>query len=322
MSKSMCRSPECGCEIEKGQTFCSPYCESDVGKSLPSQPCQCGHDACRSAASKESNGRRGTEQEPVVVVTGVSGLIGTALVEDLSRDYRMVGLDIKKPQEESAEGLDFIECDLTSDSSTSQAFDELRKRHGTHLASVIHLAAYYDFAGEPSPLYQKLTVNGTSRVLRYLQSFEVEQFVFSSSLLVMKPVESGQEITELSPTEALWDYPQSKREAERVILAERGAIPTVILRIAGVYDEGCHSIPIANQIQRIYEKQVESHFFPGDRSHGQPFVHREDLVRCFRRTVERRDRLSDAEVFLIGEPEVVSYGELQDELGEMLHGKR
>lgn len=38
-------------------------------------------------------------------------------------------------------------------------------------------------------------------------------------------------------------------------------------------------------------------------------------------TVEHRGELSDWEVFLIGEPDVVSYGELQDAIGEALHGK-
>lgn len=39
----------------------------------------------------------GAKVRPMVVVTGVSGLIGSALVDELARDYRMVGLDIKEP---------------------------------------------------------------------------------------------------------------------------------------------------------------------------------------------------------------------------------
>jgi nucleoside-diphosphate-sugar epimerase len=83
---------------------------------------------------------------------------------------------------------------------------------------VIHLAAYYDFSGEPSPLYRTLTVEGTRRLLRALQQFKVEQFVFSSTLLVMKPVEQDEVNTERSVTEneeEMWDYPRSKIEAER-----------------------------------------------------------------------------------------------------------
>jgi nucleoside-diphosphate-sugar epimerase len=186
---------------------------------------------------------------------------------------------------------------------------------------VIHLAAYYDFSGDLSPLYDKLTVEGTRRLLRQLQRFAVEQFAFSSSLLVMKPVEEGEMIAEDSPVEATWDYPESKIKAEEVIRQEHREIPVVVLRIAGVYDEDCHSIPIAQQISRIYEKTLESYFFPGDASHGQAFVHLDDLVDCFRKCIERRRQLGAHELMLIAEPDVMSYAELQDRLGELLHGK-
>src|SRR5690606_40589583 len=134
--------------------------------------------------------------------------------------------------------------------------DHVRYRYGSQLASVIHLADYYDFSGEPSPLYDELTVEGSRRLLRELrdQDFQVEQFVFSSSLLGMQPEEEEGRLTESSPTEAEWAYPQSKLRAEQVIQEERGPIPAVILRIAGVYDDQCHSLPVSQQIARIYEK--------------------------------------------------------------------
>ena len=56
--------------------------------------------------------------------------------------------------------------------------------HGTRIASVIHLAAYYDLSGEPSPLYEQIIVGGTERLLEQLRQFQVEQFVFSSTMLV------------------------------------------------------------------------------------------------------------------------------------------
>src|SRR5690606_34877252 len=145
--------------------------------------------------------------------------------------------------------------------------------------------------GEPSPLYQDLTVEGTRRLLQGLQNFTVEQFVFSSSLLVQASSEEGQPIRENSPLDAEWDYPKSKLEAEDVIQKEARAIPTVILLLAGVYDDVCHSIPISQQIARIYEKQLESYFVPGDLSCGQSFLHLDDLVSCFQATVERRINL-------------------------------
>jgi nucleoside-diphosphate-sugar epimerase len=271
-------------------------------------------------ATTETN-ERSAEKRPTVLVTGSTGLIGSRIVKALSDSYHVVGLDVKRPKKVPA-GTNFVDCDLTKTQSVSEALRQVADQSGRHIASVIHLAAYYDFSGEPSPLYESLTVEGTRRLLQRLQDFDVEQFVFSSSLLVMKPVEEGEKLTETSPTEAAWDYPESKLKAEEVIKRERGHIPAVILRIAGVYDEDCHSIPIAQQISRIYQKDFESYFFPGDADHGQAFVHLDDLIDCFVKTVERRRELGPYELMLIAEPDVMSYAELQERIGELIHGQQ
>ena len=256
--------------------------------------------------------------KPVVLMTGASGLIGSRLAAAIAPFYRVVGLDLKPPEEDV--GLEFVESDMTRDASVERALDRVRERCGERIASVVHLAAYYDFSGEPSPLYDELTVKGTARPLRGLQSFQVEQFVFSSSLLVMQPTEPGQPLTERSPTEGTWEYPRSKLDAEAVIRRERGPIPAVILRIAGVYDQDCHSLPLSQHIARVYEKKLESYLFPGDSEHGQALVHLDDLIDSFQRVIDLRMQLPPDETFLIAEPDVVSYGELQDLIGEALHG--
>lgn len=261
-----------------------------------------------------------TTQKPLVLITGASGLIGSRLARVLASEYRVVGLDVKPP-DDAADDFAFVECDLTVTENVDAALRQVRDQFGGRVASVVHLAAYYDFSGEPSPLYDELTVEGTRRLLMGLRDFDVEQFVFSSSLLVMAPADEDDRLSEASPVQAEWDYPASKLAAEQVIRAARGDIPAVILRIAGVYDENCHSIPLAQQISRIHQKELESYFFPGDAGHGQAFVHVEDVVNCIAKTIERRDRLGAYEVFLIGEPEVMSYAELQDRIGEQLHGE-
>jgi nucleoside-diphosphate-sugar epimerase len=258
---------------------------------------------------------------PLALVTGGSGFLGTAIVADLVRDHDVVTLD-RDPPGEGSRQTGHVRCDLTDDRSVSEALRAVRERFGARLASVIHLAAYYDFSGEDSPLYESLTVEGTRRLVRGLRDFEVGQIVFSSTLLVMKPVESKDDVlTEDSPTQAEWAYPESKLRAEAVLREEHGGVPVVVLRLAGVYDDLCRSIPIAQQIARIHQKTLESYFFPGDPQRGQPFLHLQDVVSCFRKTVEARRRLGPYEVFLAAEPEVVSYGEVQEILGKAIHGK-
>jgi nucleoside-diphosphate-sugar epimerase len=263
----------------------------------------------------------GTQAErPLVVVTGASGLIGSNTVRALAPAYRVVGLDRVPPKGRQLP-MHFIECNVGEDASVERAFAEFREAYGTRLASCVHLAAYYDFSGEPSELYQEITVEGTRRVLEALDTYDVEQFVFSSSMLVMKPSDDGRSIREDSPLQAEWDYPQSKLDAERVIQRHGLAIPKVILRIAGVYTDRGGSIPITQQIRRIHEKQLQSYLFPGNAEHGQSFVHIDDVVACIEKVIAARNALGPYEVFLVGEPEVMSYADLQDHIGLALHGK-
>ncbi len=257
----------------------------------------------------------------LVLITGSNGLIGTRLQEALVPDYEVFGLDVEEASG-TPDGAHWLECDLTSDASVREALAKVRSEFGPRLASVVHLAAYADFSGEPSPLYRKLTVEGSRRLMQALQELDVEQFVFSSSLLVMQPVtEESEPLTETSPTRGEWAYPQSKIEAEKALQATHGDIPLVILRIAGVYDHECHSLPIGQQIRRIYEKQFESFLFPGNTSHGQPFIHLDDLTACLRAVISRRKKLGAEETFLIAEPTTMSYGALQDRIGELVHSR-
>jgi nucleoside-diphosphate-sugar epimerase/uncharacterized membrane protein len=259
---------------------------------------------------------------PVVLITGSSGFLGQAMAARLARHYRVVGLDTIQPKQ-PLEGTETVLVDLTSDDNVHGALAGIRHRFGADLASVVHLAAYYDLSGEPNPKYQTVTVEGTRRLLRALQhGFDrVEQFVFASTMLVHAPTKPGQPITEDWPLEPKWAYPQSKVETEQLVQAEHGAIPVVILRLAGIYDERCRSAFLAQQIARIYERQPTSYLFAGNPSHGQPSLHLNDLVDAVERVVNRRDDLPAEAVFLLGESETPSYEALQRRIGELVHSQ-
>lgn len=255
-----------------------------------------------------------------IVITGSSGLIGTAVATRLAEHFRVVGFDLEGPPHPPP----VAECvcvDLASEESVQLAFSRVRQGYGESIASVIHLAAYYNFSGEPSPKYEEITVRGTERLLRGLDGFRVGQLVFSSTMLVHAPCEPGQRINEEWPLDPKWDYPKSKAQTEQLILQQRGNLPVVLLRIAGVYDDRCHSIPLAQQIQRIYERKLTSHLFPGHISHGQAFLHLDDLVDALLRLVERRAQLPPELILLLGEPETLSYDELQHTLGRLIHNE-
>jgi nucleoside-diphosphate-sugar epimerase len=254
-----------------------------------------------------------------VLVTGSSGFIGRRVIERLVKNFTVIGLDrpgAPHPPPEAA----CVDVDLRSTQSVQAGLQQVRQKHGERLASVIHLAAYYDFSGEPSDLYDEITIQGTERLIQTLKlDFRVEQFAFSSTMLVHEPCEPGQLIDEDSPISATWDYPESKIKTERLLRSKHSDIPLVLLRISGVYDDACHSIPLAHQIQRIYERRFTSGVYPGDTSRGQAFLHLDDLVDAIELLVARRAQLPHELTLLLGEPETMSYDELQRTIGQLIH---
>lgn len=117
-----------------------------------------------------------------MIVTGSSGLIGSAVVQALAPQYQVIGFDREGEPHPPIEA-ECVCVDVTDPKSIKRGLERVRYAYGERIASVIHLAAYYDFSGKASPKYQEITVRGTDRVLHLLQDFDVEQFLFSSTML-------------------------------------------------------------------------------------------------------------------------------------------
>jgi len=234
----------------------------------------------------------------------------------LAARYRIVGFD----REGQDIGFPVHPIDFIADASVALALRTFRDAYGSRIASVVHLAAYFDFTGEDNPLYQSVNIEGTRRLLRALQDFDLEQFLYPSTMLVHAPCRPGEHIDEEQAIDPAWAYPQSKAAAEAVVRGERQRIPSVILRLAGVYDEHSMVPTMAQQMARVYEHDLQSHLYSGNTLVGQSALHRDDMLDALRRTVDRRAVLPhDAEI-LIGEADAVGYDVLQDSLGRLMHG--
>ena len=254
-----------------------------------------------------------TTETPLVIITGAAGSLGSALTKQLSENYKVVGLDRNE-----SEGI--VGFDLADGASVDAALDEIRREHGEHIAAVIHLAAYFDFSGEENPLYEKVNVEGTRNLLRGLQKFQIDRFIYSGTMLVHRPGAPGIATTEETPIDPSWAYPASKARTEQVIRDEHGEIPYVLLHLAGLYDEHTAVPTLAEQIRRIYERDPKSHAYSGDLSTGQSFLHRDDMLDAFARTVDRRNDLPQDITILIGEREAMGYDALQRRIAALIHG--
>ena len=112
-----------------------------------------------------------------VIITGSSGFIGSALVNKLSGRFKLVGFD-KIAGRSPPPAAECVCIDLTDEEAIAAAFERVRTAYGDRIASVVHLAAYYDLSGEPNPLYEQITIRGTERLLQQLKNFQVDQFIF------------------------------------------------------------------------------------------------------------------------------------------------
>ena len=256
--------------------------------------------------------------KPVLLITGASGNLGRSIADVFVADFQIVGLDRKAVPDI---GFPMVEADLSSGTAVAQALQQVAERFGRQIAAVIHLIAFFDSTGEDNPLYQTVNVEGTQRLVQGLQEFEVERFIYASTMLVHAPGRPGQYIDENSPYGPLYVYPRSKLAAEDIIRAEHGDMQYAILRFAGVYDEAAAVPTLAQQIARIYERDFESYFYSASTRVGQSMLHRDDMVEAVRLTVEHRNELPAETEMLIGESEGIGYDILQDEIGYLIHGQ-
>jgi nucleoside-diphosphate-sugar epimerase len=100
-----------------------------------------------------------------VLITGAGGNLGRALATVLVADYRIVGLDLVA----SDRTFPIRAADMSEAASLKQALDRIAKDHGVRIASVIHLAAHFDFSGEEDPHYETVNVHGTRHLGTHLR---------------------------------------------------------------------------------------------------------------------------------------------------------
>ena len=154
-----------------------------------------------------------------VLVTGVSGNLGTTLLPFLS-EFPVVGVDVRPPAGSSL--ARFEQIDLGREASCRRLIELLR---ATKAQSVVHLAFVLDpqRAGvlDPEDMWQ-INVAGTARVMEAISVVnrsggEIGQFIFPSSVAAYGPETAGP-VKEDAPLRAhTLPYAIHKRESDEVV---------------------------------------------------------------------------------------------------------
>ena len=180
-----------------------------------------------------------------VIGTGLSGLVGSRIVELLANRYHFVDFSL-------ATGIDILNNSL------------LEEAFGKHqdAKAVLHLAAFTDTAkahdqkGDKKASCYQLNVIGTKNIIAQCQKYGQRLIHFSTDF-VFSGQKDGVYTEDDRPDPIDW-YGQTKFEAERAVLA--AGLPAVIARIAFPYRS--QFIPKQDLVRKIIQGLKNNSLYP------------------------------------------------------------
>ena len=250
--------------------------------------------------------------KPIVIVTGASGFIGSAVCIDLAKDFLVVAIDRREPTlrlREVAPLVIWHILDISDNRAVSELFAQVKINFG-QIDFVIHLAAYYDFSLDWVGEYQRTNITGTSNVLNASKNEGVKRLIFASSIAAMEPPAGSSFLTEDSSTSEYIPYARSKSLGEKLIIETSGHVPFTILRIAGVFSDWCELPPLYGLIKLWTSAFPFGCMIPGRGKSAIPYIHLNDLVSFVRKCILWDHKLGPSHIFLASQQGAVLHSQL------------
>jgi nucleoside-diphosphate-sugar epimerase/putative sterol carrier protein len=144
-----------------------------------------------------------------VAVTGASGSLGTALLEQLCRDRdieRIVAID-RKPPPKTHRKIEFVDADVR---------DPAIAEHFAGCEGVVHLAFIVEKGSRDLAVVDSVNVGGSRNVFEAAAAAGVDRVVYASSIVAYGAHEDnrGKEITEDAPTRGNPEFYYARTKAE------------------------------------------------------------------------------------------------------------
>lgn len=233
-----------------------------------------------------------------VLVTGASGLLGSAVAERL----RHTGHDVRTMQRRSTGATDEIIGTITDEAAVAVAVDGID--------AVVHLAAKVSLTGEAAE-FRQVNVEGTRNLLSAASAAAVSRFVMVSSPSVAHAGASivGDDAEPADPLRARGDYARTKAEAELLALAaDRPGFAVVAVRPHLVWGPGDTQL-VARIVERASKGRLPL------LGHGAALIdstYIDNAASAIAQAMERADAVhGNSYVVTNGEPRPVA---------ELLHG--
>ena len=177
-------------------------------------------------------------ENPVVLITGGSGFLGKAIVDELllpsssikAKEIRV--LDVKAFNGQNEDKIKFIQGDIQDYNLLNEA------SKGVDL--MIHSAAIIDWGTKDEKEVLSINFGGTENALRASRENGIKSFIYTSSLDAVytgKPLVDVDESLDY-PSSHVNSYCKSKRLSEELVMQANGSdLNTCILRPSDIYGE-------------------------------------------------------------------------------------
>ncbi len=260
--------------------------------------------------------------QPALIVTGASGFVGRHLLEELKGEYRIFALARRSQRECGApvdDNIAWMQVDIGDREGLAKAFREIASAGGGRY--LIHLAAYYDFAGENRPEYRRTNVEGTTNVLELARELGLERFILASSVAACAFPRPEGPVSEKTRPDGRHIYAWSKREAERLVLEARDVIPACIVRFGAVFSDWCEYPPLYMFLNTWLSESWRNRVLAGRGESAIPYVHIREVVSFFKRLLVRCDQLANGETLIVSTEGSLSHRTLYEAATQYAFGR-
>ena len=222
-----------------------------------------------------------------VLVTGGSGFIGSNVIDELMKSFKVVNLDLKPSKNSEIE-------QMIGDIRDKELVDKAVENCDIviHLAAQVSVPLSIDY---PQKTFD-INVQGTQNIIDAAHKFGIKRLIIASSAAVYGEV-SDLPLKEESAGQCLSPYAQSKWENEtQIMLAREKGLEAVALRFFNVYGpgqskDGTYAAVIPKFVEMLTTgKQPIVH---GDGLQSRDFIHVKDLVRAIESLLECNWKLVD-----------------------------
>jgi len=254
------------------------------------------------------------------IITGVTGLLGSALAEQFIEDgKKVIGIG-RQPKGFLSENVlnsnNFIFIQKDIKDLLEDDFE------GYEIENIFHLASIVEYAGKDFNEYIKKSINLTTAIIELAQKLNIKTIIFSSTMGIAKSPESKEMIKETSPVSPMTHYTLAKYVSEKLLEIESLKNPDtkyISIRFPSILGKN-HFGGIIHTLKENAIKNEDIELY-GRGESLRNIIYIDDAVDIMIEAAKFASKLNSYELFLAGSSNSLSVKEIAQKLVELTGSK-